>query len=146
MLRQCITFLRTRGYSSYLPLDQHIYLHKLTGMMVFVYSVVHTLMHLLNFSTVVVYNEEINKGNFTTAEWIFTAKPGLFGLVGGWANPTGVILFVIICIMFVCSQAFVRRGGCFEVSQNVQKIAQSQFLYFRFFIGPTCCIYHFGFC
>lgn len=68
---------------------------------------------------VVVHNTEINKNNYTIPEWIFTAKPGLFGLVGGWANPTGVILFVIICIMFICSQAFVRRGGCFEVTASL---------------------------
>lgn len=50
MLRQCITFLRTRGYSSVLPLDQHIYFHKLTGLFIFGYSVFHTVMHVCNFS------------------------------------------------------------------------------------------------
>lgn len=49
MLRQCITFLRTRGFSTILPLDQHIYLHKLTGVFIFIYSVTHAIMHLLNF-------------------------------------------------------------------------------------------------
>lgn len=57
----------------------------------------------------------INKNNFTISEWLFTTKPGLFGLVGGWANPTGVALFLILLVMFICSQSFVRRGGCFEV-------------------------------
>lgn len=50
MLRRCITFLRTRGFGLILPLDQHIYLHKVTGMIIFIFSVVHTVMHLLNFS------------------------------------------------------------------------------------------------
>lgn len=50
MLRQCITFLRTRGFTAFLPLDQHIYLHKLTGVLVAIYSLVHTIMHLFNFS------------------------------------------------------------------------------------------------
>lgn len=63
----------------------------------------------------------INAKNFTTTEWLLTSKPGLFGLIGGLANPTGVALFVILCIMFICSQAFVRRGGCFEVSKNYHK-------------------------
>lgn len=49
MLRQCITFLRTRGFSAVLPLDQHIYFHKLTGMLIFTYSILHTIMHLCNF-------------------------------------------------------------------------------------------------
>ncbi|KAJ8928441.1 hypothetical protein NQ314_019030, partial [Rhamnusium bicolor] len=50
MLRQCITFLRTRGFSSILPLDQHIYFHKLTGMFIFGYSFLHTIMHICNFN------------------------------------------------------------------------------------------------
>lgn len=49
MLRQCITFLRTHGFNSILPLDHHIYLHKLTGVLIGIFSAVHTLMHLLNF-------------------------------------------------------------------------------------------------
>jgi len=50
MLRQSITFLRTHGFSMILPLDQHIYFHKLTGVFIFIQSIVHTIMHLLNFS------------------------------------------------------------------------------------------------
>lgn len=51
MLRQCITFLRTHGFNSVLPLDHHIYLHKMSGVLIGVCSVVHTMMHLLNFGT-----------------------------------------------------------------------------------------------
>ncbi|KAJ8925948.1 hypothetical protein NQ315_009801, partial [Exocentrus adspersus] len=115
MLRQCITFLRTRGFSSVLPLDQHIYFHKLTGMFIFGMSFLHTIMHVCNFSLVVVNDPVLNAKNFTRTEWLMTSKPGLFGLIGGLANPTGVALFIILCIMFICSQAFVRRGGCFEI-------------------------------
>lgn len=50
MLRQTLTFLRTRGLGSILPLDQHIYLHKLTGWLIVSYGLLHTLMHLINFS------------------------------------------------------------------------------------------------
>jgi len=50
MLRHCITFLRTRGFSLFLPLDQHICFHKITGFFIFGYSILHTFMHLLNFS------------------------------------------------------------------------------------------------
>lgn len=59
MLRQCITFMRTRGFTMVLPLDQHIYFHKLTGTFIFIFSVVHTVMHLLNFceSTLIPYSE-----------------------------------------------------------------------------------------
>ncbi|KAL1512799.1 hypothetical protein ABEB36_002327 [Hypothenemus hampei] len=115
MLRRCITFLRTRGYGSVLPLDQHIYFHKVTGWLIFGFSFWHSVMHACNFTLVVVKNPVINYQNFTTSEWLFTTKPGLFGLIAGWANPTGVALFLILLVMFLCSQSFVRRGGCFEV-------------------------------
>jgi NADPH oxidase 5 len=50
MLRQSITFLRTRGLGSIVPLDQHIYMHKVTGMLIAGFSLVHTIMHIINFS------------------------------------------------------------------------------------------------
>lgn len=68
-----------------------------------------------------------NDGNFTCqlcqpgfsawsySDWILSLKPGLFGLVGGVANPTGVGLLAIMIIMFICSLPFVRRTGHFEV-------------------------------
>lgn len=50
MLRQTLTFLRTRGLGVVLPLDNHIYLHKLTGCYIAGFSLFHTIMHLFNFS------------------------------------------------------------------------------------------------
>lgn len=115
MLRHSITFLRTRGFSSFLPLDQHIYFHKLTGVLIYLYSVGHTIAHLLNFSLIVVNDPVINADNYTLPEWLFTTRPGLFGLIDGIANPTGFALIIILTVMFICSQKFVRRGGCFEI-------------------------------
>ncbi|KAI5709041.1 hypothetical protein M8J76_008768 [Diaphorina citri] len=114
MLRHCITFLRTRGFSVFLPLDQHIYFHKMTGFFIFGYSVLHTIMHLLNFSLNVLGDGTINKKGLSLTEWLFTSRPGLFGLINGWANPTGVCLIIILTIMFICSQTFVRKSGSFE--------------------------------
>lgn len=62
-----------------------------------------------------VNNPEINKENFTLSEWFFTSRPGLYGLISGWANPTGFLLICILLIMFFCSLPFVRRGGSFEI-------------------------------
>lgn len=150
MLRHCITFLRTRGLSLFLPLDQHIYFHKITGFFIFGYSILHTLMHLLNFSeyyemslvkhwsfifnrsifflsfrpylgTVIIYDPNLNYEGFTVSEWLFTTDPELFGLIAGFANPTGVMLIIILLVMFICSQPFVRRGGCFEVCICIYK-------------------------
>lgn len=63
----------------------------------------------------VVPDPDVNEDEYSFVEWLLTAKPGLFGLIGGYANPTGVVLIVILLVMFVCSLPFVRRGGSFEV-------------------------------
>lgn len=69
------------------------------------------------FLGIIVVNDPVlNKNNYTLYEWLMTAEPKLFGLVEGCANPTGVSLIIILVIMFICSQAFVRRGGSFEVT------------------------------
>ncbi|XP_067631411.1 uncharacterized protein Nox [Eurosta solidaginis] len=115
MLRHSLTYLRCQGLSSYLPLDNHIYLHKFTGIMVSIFSLLHTIAHILNFSTIVVNDPKINAGHYTIGEWLLTDRPGLFGLIPGCANPTGLALLIILLIMFICSQPFVRRKGSFEV-------------------------------
>ncbi|XP_063633431.1 NADPH oxidase 5 [Cydia splendana] len=115
MLRLCITQLRVRGASSFLPLDHHIYLHKLTGVLIGIYSIVHTVMHICNFSLIVVNDPKLNAANFSTWEWLLTERPHLFGLVHGCANPTGFALAVILAVMCICSQPFIRRGGSFEI-------------------------------
>lgn len=115
MLRQCITFLRTRGFGAFLPLDNHIYMHKVTGILIAIYALVHTIMHLINFAVVVVNDRKLNCHHYSIVEWLFTTKPGLFGLCGGCANPTGIALSVVLFIMILCSQPFVRRGGSFEI-------------------------------
>lgn len=115
MLRHSLTYLRSRGLSTYLPLDNHIYLHKLTGIVISVLSLLHTIMHLFNFSMIVVNDPNINAGHYSIIEWLLTDRPGLFGLIPGCANPTGMALLIILLIMFICSQPFVRRKGSFEV-------------------------------
>ena len=56
---------------------------------------------------------------FTTTNfsYLFTlnSRPGIFGLIPGVANPTGVSLIIILTIMVICSMDFVRRSGKFQV-------------------------------
>ncbi|KAH8369836.1 hypothetical protein KR093_001096 [Drosophila rubida] len=115
MLRHSLTYLRSRGLSSFLPLDHHVYLHKVTGITISVFSLVHTIMHLFNFAIIVINDPKINAGHYTITEWLLTDRPGVFGLIPGCANPTGVALLSILIVMFVCSQPFVRRKGSFEI-------------------------------
>ena len=49
------------------------------------------------------------------AQWIFTVRPNCFGLIHGAANPTGVFLYIILCIIVLASLPCVRRSGKFEV-------------------------------
>lgn len=72
-------------------------------------------MHLIYCGTVIIKDEKMNSGNYTMSEWLLTSRPGYFGLVAGSAYPTGVVLLIILVIVTICSMAFVRRGGCFEI-------------------------------
>ena len=58
--------------------------------------------------------KECNRWNIF--DWIFTSNPGIFGLVGGSANITGVFLIIILTIMVFCSLPFVRKSGNFQVN------------------------------
>ena len=49
MLRSLQTQLRNWGLSAILPLDHHVYLHKVTGVAIFGLAWLHAIMHLINF-------------------------------------------------------------------------------------------------
>lgn len=69
--------------------------------------------------TIVVYDETLNHSNYTITEWLLTDRPAMFGLIEGYANPTGVILIILLMTIMLCSMPFVRRGGCFEVTRYI---------------------------
>ena len=60
-------------------------------------------------------NAYVMTQNFTAWDWLITDGPHYFGLIPGWANPTGMVLLVILCIIYVASMKWVRKGGYFEV-------------------------------
>lgn len=68
----------------------------------------------LNISYCQICNET-DSAPWTLFDWILTDRPHVFGLMPGWANPTGVALIIILTIMVMGSLPFVRRGGYFEV-------------------------------
>ena len=49
VLRYTITLMRRMGFVKVLPLDNHIFLHKMTGLVIFCQAWFHTVMHLCNF-------------------------------------------------------------------------------------------------
>ncbi|KAI5614848.1 NADPH oxidase 5 [Silurus asotus] len=103
MLRRCLTWLRATWVVKVLPLDQNILLHQIVGYAILIFSLLHTLAHVMNFDT-----------TYNMWEYLFTTRPGI-GWVQGTASITGFVLLVIICLMVVCSSTFVRRSGHFEV-------------------------------
>ncbi|XP_014235991.1 NADPH oxidase 5 [Trichogramma pretiosum] len=94
MLRQCITFLRNRGFNNYLPLDHHIYLHKLTGINITILSIVHTVMHFGNL----IYKMDTNGFSVPFREL-----------------TTGILLLLCLIILFIFSLPFIRQKASFEI-------------------------------
>ena len=52
---------------------------------------------------------------YSYTQWMLSFHPGLFGFIGGIANPAGIGLFLVMIIIFVFSLPFVRRTGHFEL-------------------------------
>ena len=63
-------------------------------------------------------NETAVVQEWSLADWFFTYNPGLFGLIPGIANPTGLALIFLITIMTIFSLPFVRKSGYFQVSAS----------------------------
>ena len=87
----------------------------------------HCLPGSLDFPSGVNPNCLYNNGDFvcqscnstgtpwTYADWIFTTRPHMFGLINGIASPTGVVLICILTVMFFCSLPLIRRRGHFNL-------------------------------
>ncbi|XP_070546727.1 NADPH oxidase 5-like isoform X2 [Ptychodera flava] len=111
MLRQCLTFLRATKASGYLPLDQNIIFHKMVGLVIGFFTLVHTVAHIGN----IIANHDAL--GLEIWECLFTTK-AMVGSVDwhyGTAYLTGWILDLILLVMVVCSMPFVRRSGHFQV-------------------------------
>ncbi|CAM1325380.1 NOX5 (predicted) [Pycnogonum litorale] len=133
VLRRSLSWMRSNGWSDYLPIDEFIYFHKLTGCFTFVYGVAHSVMHVWNFASIVGRNHlrkltDDESANFTQNvtdispvsedfslyEYLFTLKPGI-GWVGGSASVTGWCLLAIIIVIVIAAHPCVRRSHMFEV-------------------------------
>ncbi|XP_022235749.1 NADPH oxidase 5-like [Limulus polyphemus] len=138
VLRRSLTFLRERGFSDYLPLDQGVYFHKLTGWFILFYSVLHTIMHICNFT-------RISNGNRHLAAWLlFSTETGI-GWVKGSACITGWILLVILITMVICALNCIRRRGMFEIFYYTHLLYLAFWIilllhgpnFWKWFLGPA---------
>ncbi|KAK3594672.1 hypothetical protein CHS0354_016337 [Potamilus streckersoni] len=108
MLRKCITYLRSTRVANILPLDQYILFHKMCGVFIVFWTVIHTSCHIGNAALV---SKATGVG---LADILFTTVAGI-GFVGASAFITGWLLVLILIVMVICSMPFVRRRGYFQV-------------------------------
>ncbi len=92
MLRHTLTWLRRTWMRHIVPLDQNIAFHKMVALVMFGLAVVHTLAHLLNYSTL--------------------AQPLANSLFLTQAGLTGVLLLIVFAAMGYCES---KRGKNFEL-------------------------------
>ncbi|KAI0213699.1 NADPH oxidase 5 [Lamellibrachia satsuma] len=118
----CLTLLRSLRLSTYLPLDDNIYFHKVVGVVIVVQSVVHTLAHLANLylytSTTPTSATNVTSTATTPTYWecLFTTRCGIGWIPGfGFAYLSGVLLWVALLVIVVFSLPCIRRGGHFQV-------------------------------
>ena len=126
MCRPLITKIRMSELGQYVPVDHHVSYHKVIGMILFIFSFVHSLVHICNISKNLSTNFdqflEVNNltmtdvpKDITFAEALFTDKLKLEGAIKGWANPTGVVLMIIAFIMLIGVHPKIRAKGHFEI-------------------------------
>ncbi|PRD30244.1 UNVERIFIED_CONTAM: NADPH oxidase 5 [Trichonephila clavipes] len=138
VLRQTLTWLRTHGYSQYFPIDQHLYYHKLTGVLILLYSLLHAAMHISNFGILSL------ERNIPMGELLISTRLGI-GWVGGAACLTGWILLLILIVMCVSAMSFVRSSGKFEVFYYLHLLSFFFWVclilhgpvFWKWFIGPA---------
>ncbi|XP_076054875.1 dual oxidase [Oratosquilla oratoria] len=110
MSRNLLTKLKDFSMHQYIPLDSHLQFHKIVACTALFFSVLHSCGHLVNFyhvSTQPVENlkcltQEISFSSDqkpTIAYWLFQTLTGL----------TGVLLFVIMCIIFIFAHPMIRK-------------------------------------
>ncbi|XP_041474695.1 NADPH oxidase 5-like isoform X1 [Lytechinus variegatus] len=111
MLRKLLTLLRNSILMSVLPLDQHVSIHKVVGVLIIILTLIHVLSHLTFIG--LIYEGEKDNGTLFM-DLISSPVPGV-GLVEGACNITGFILILVLIIMTLCSLPFIRRNGYFKV-------------------------------
>ncbi|XP_072043086.1 NADPH oxidase 5-like [Amphiura filiformis] len=118
MLKRCLTVLRNTKLSTYLPMDQHVDLHKFVGYAIVFFSVIHTCGHTTNY----VQWSQNNETNYTLIDYLFTTKPGI-GWVFGTANITGWALLYVLAVIVLFSTPYIRRKGYFRVFYLTHQLA-----------------------
>lgn len=110
MCRNLITKIREMSLHQYIPLDSHVQFHKIVAMTALFFTLVHTIGHCINFYHVSTQPLDhlkclVQEMNFdsdnkpTFAFWIFGTVTGI----------TGMMLFAVVCVIFIFSHPKIRR-------------------------------------
>lgn len=114
--RRSISTLRSNGYGRILPLDDHVYFHKMFGLFILGHSMSHGFGHVFNFLLISQQQgtENADSGpKYSWGELLFGTQAGI-GWIGGCASLTGWFLLLIILIMGL-AYPFSRSLGRFEL-------------------------------
>lgn len=110
MSRNLITKLKEFPIQQYIPLDSHIQFHKIAACTALFFSLLHTVGHIVNFYHV--STQSLENLKCLTREVHFTSdyKPDItFWLFQTVTGITGVMLFVIMCLIFVFAHPTIRK-------------------------------------
>ncbi|CAH1982304.1 unnamed protein product [Acanthoscelides obtectus] len=110
MSRNLITKLKEFSIHQYIPLDANIQFHKIAASTALFFSLLHTVGHLVNFYHV--STQPIENLKCLTSEMSFPSdyKPGIaFWLFQTVTGISGVLLFIIMCIIVIFAHPIVRK-------------------------------------
>uniref|UniRef100_A0A2P2I0U3 NAD(P)H oxidase (H2O2-forming) n=1 Tax=Hirondellea gigas TaxID=1518452 RepID=A0A2P2I0U3_9CRUS len=110
MSRNLITRLKEWSLQQYIPLDSHIPFHMIVATTALFFSVLHAVGHLVNFYHV--STQPIENLHCLTKEVAFFSdqKPTVgFWLFRTITGVTGVILFAVMCIIFIFAHPIIRK-------------------------------------
>lgn len=110
MCRNLITKIREFAIHQYIPLDSHVQFHKLVAMTGLVFTLIHTIGHCFNFYHI--STQPLENLRCLTKEMHFDsdAKPTFkFWIFGTITGITGIILFTVICIMYIFAHSKIRQ-------------------------------------
>ncbi|XP_065342525.1 dual oxidase [Cloeon dipterum] len=110
MSRNLLTKLKEFAVQQYIPLDAHIQFHKIVACTALLFSVIHSIGHIVNFYHI--STQPIEHLRCLTREIHFSSdyRPGIsFWLFQTLTGLTGVLLFVIMVIIFIFAHPLIRK-------------------------------------
>ena len=92
MARPLITLLRRLGAHRFLPLDLHVSYHQSCGVLLVIFSVLHTICHLVNLEINLIPDSVSNPANYTITQWLLSSDTTTLGTVPGETESVGTII------------------------------------------------------